>query len=379
VDAEFCARYFEFYGTAADKLLGETIPYRAGFTVMTLREPFGVTGHIVPWNYPLQIMGRSVGASLAAGNACVVKPAEDASLSILRVAELALECGLPVGAFNVVTGLGGVAGAALAAHPGIDHISFTGSPATGAAVQAAAARNNVGCTMELGGKSAQIVFADADIDAAVPALVSGIIQNAGQTCSAGSRALIERPAWERVVGKLAVAFRDLTIGLGRDDPAIGPLINARQHARVKGFVAKARSDGIPVLAEATVPGNAPAGGYFVPPILFGPVPAEHPIAQEEVFGPVLAATPFDTEEEAIRLANGTPYGLVAGVWTGDGARQMRMAAKLRCGQVFLNNFGAGGGVELPFGGVKRSGFGREKGLEGLKSFTVLKTVAIKHG
>jgi aldehyde dehydrogenase (NAD+) len=186
-DAEFCARYFDFYGTAADKLHGETIPFRPGYTVFAVREPWGVTGHIIPWNYPAQIMGRSVGAALAAGNACVVKPAEDASLSTLRVAELALEAGLPPGVFNVVTGYGHGAGAALAAHPGIDHISFTGSPQTGAAVQAAAARNNVSVTMELGGKSPQIIFADANLDDAVPSIVAAIVQNAGQTCSAGSR------------------------------------------------------------------------------------------------------------------------------------------------------------------------------------------------
>lgn len=378
-DIEFCARYFDFYGTAADKLHGETIPFRPGYTVMALREPWGVTGHIIPWNYPAQIMGRSVGAALAAGNACMVKPAEDASLSTLRIAELALEAGLPAGVFNVVTGYGHEAGAALAAHPGIDHISFTGSPGTGGAVQAAAAKNNVSVTMELGGKSPQIVFEDADIEAALPFLVNAIVQNAGQTCSAGSRLLIQASIWDQVVAQLAPLFAALEVGHGTSDAAVGPLINARQQARVEGMVRKAISDGAPVLAEGRMAKDAPAGGFYVTPKLLGPVAADHPIAQEEIFGPVLVAMPFTDEADAVRLANGTAYGLVAGVWTRDGARQMRMVRKLKCGQVFLNNFGAAGGVELPFGGAGRSGFGREKGIEGLKSFTVIKTAAFRHG
>ena len=378
-DIEFCARYFEFYGSAADKLMGETIPFREGFTVMTLREPHGVTGHIIPWNYPAQIMGRSVAAALAAGNACVVKPAEDASLSTIRVAELALEAGLPAGAFNVVTGYGKEAGAALAAHPGLDHISFTGSPGTGASVQAAAAMNNISVTMELGGKSPQIVFADADIEAAIPSIIASIIQHAGQTCSAGSRLLAERPVWDQVMARLGPEFSRIACGPGLDDPACGPLINARQRDRVVSMTAAAKAAGVPVIAEGTVMAAAPRGGFYAAPVLFGPVAPMSDIAQQEVFGPVLAATPFSGEDEAVALANGTAYGLVAGVWTRDGGRQMRMVRRLRCGQVFVNNFGAAGGVELPFGGVRRSGFGREKGLEGMKSFTVLKTAAFRHG
>ncbi|MDQ3460584.1 MAG: aldehyde dehydrogenase family protein [Deinococcota bacterium] len=377
-DISACARYCEYYAGAADKLHGETVPYHDGFTVITLREPHGVTGHIIPWNYPAQIFGRSVVAALAAGNACVVKPAEDACQSILRLAELALEAGLPEGVLNVVTGYGEEAGAALAGHPDIDHISFTGSPAVGTLVQGAAALHNRPVTMELGGKSPQLVFADADLESALPSLVNAVIQNAGQTCSAGSRLLVERSAYDAVMERLAESFGKLRTGAATQGPDCGPLISARQKGRVQGFLDRVRADGLEVVAQGTV-ADAPAGGFYVLPTLVGNVPPEHPLAQQEVFGPVLAATPFEGEDEAVALANGTDYGLLAGVWTADGGRQMRLARRLKAGQVYVNNYGAGGGIELPFGGVKRSGFGREKGFEGLKSFTVLKTVTFKHG
>jgi len=378
-DVVACARYFEFYGTAADKLHGETIPYRDGMTVIVLREPWGVTGHIIPWNYPLQIMGRSVGAALAAGNATVVKPAEDASLSIVMIGELALEAGVPPGVFNVVTGYGHEAGAALSAHPDINHISFTGSPQTGTAVQQAAARNNVSVVMELGGKSPQIVFADADLDAAVPVIVAAIVQNAGQTCSAGSRLLVERPVYEALIGRLKPIFDGLKVGPGCDDLDCGPLVNAKQKARVEAMVGAAVAAGVPVIAEGALAPGASQDGFFVTPKILGPVPPTERIACDEIFGPVLVVTPFDSEDEAVAYANATDYGLVASVWTRDGGRQMRLVHKIKAGQVYINNYGAGGGVELPFGGYKRSGFGREKGFEGLKSFTVMKTAVFRHG
>jgi len=378
-DAAACARYFEFYGGAADKLHGDTIPYPREFTVLTWREPHGVSGHIIPWNYPLQIFGRSVGAALAAGNACVVKPAEDACLSLLRVAELAAGIGLPAGALNVVTGLGREAGAALAAHAGVDHLSFTGSPATGAWVAQEAAKRHCPVTLELGGKGPQIVFADADLEAALPVLVNAIVQNAGQTCSAGSRLLAERSCYEKLLARLADRFAALRVGPALADLDCGPLIRASQLERVQAFLAEAERDGIATVARATLAADAPAGGYYVVPRLLRDVPPGCRLAREEVFGPVLAAMPFADEAEAVRLANGTDFGLVAGVWTADGGRQLRMARAIRSGQVFVNSFGAGGGVELPFGGVKHSGYGREKGFEALHGCTTLKTVVLRHG
>jgi len=378
-DAAACARYFEFYAGAPDKLHGTTIPYAEGYTVLTWREPHGVTGHIIPWNYPLQIFGRSVGASLAAGNACVVKPAEDACLSLLRLAELAAEAGLPPGVLNLVTGLGSEAGAALAAHEGIAHMSFTGSPATGASVAKQCAERHCPVTLELGGKGPQIVFADADVDAALPVIVNAIVQNAGQTCSAGSRLLVERPLYETLLAKLGERFAALRSGPALADVDCGPLIRASQQQRVRGFLDAAKRDRIDIVAQGSVLPDAPADGYYVPPTLLRDVPATHRLACEEVFGPVLVAMPFDDEAHAVALANGTGFGLVTGVWTRDGARQLRMARAIESGQVFVNSYGAGGGVELPFGGVKHSGHGREKGFEALYGFTTVKTVVLQHG
>ncbi|ARE38638.1 Aldehyde dehydrogenase [Rhodovulum sp. P5] len=376
-DAAALARYLEFYGGAADKIMGETIPYQEGYTVYTLREPHGVTGHIIPWNYPMQIIGRSVGAALAMGNACVLKPAEDACLSALAFAKLAEEAGLPAGALNVVPGLGEEAGAALAAHPDVAHISFTGSLTVGRLVQQAAARHVAPVTLELGGKSPQIVFADADLDAALPFLVNAGIQNAGQTCSASSRILVQRTIYEEVLRRMSYRYRALQVGPALDDMDVGPLISKAQKEIVEGYLA--RGADLEIAAEGRIIGNAPAGGHYVAPRLLANVAPNHVLAQEEIFGPVQTLIPFEDEEEAIAIANGTGYGLVASVWSRDGARQMRMAKALRSGQVFINNYGAGGGVELPFGGVGKSGHGREKGFEALYGFSTLKTVAARHG
>jgi len=372
-DIRAVARYFEFYGGAADKIHGEVIPYLNGYNVSVVREPLGVTAHIIPWNYPAQMFGRTLAPALAMGNACVIKPAEEACLVCLELGQLAVEAGFPAGALNIVTGLGERAGAALTQHPGINFISFTGSPEVGRLVQEAAAVHHIPVTLELGGKSPQVVFADADLELAALTVCKAVVQNAGQTCSAGSRVLVERSIFDRFMGMVAAHFSALRIGRPEDDADLGPLISATQQKRVLQFIENARRDGLPVLAERQPPA-ALEGGFFVPPMLFGPVPADNALVCREVFGPVLAAQVFDSEEEAVALANGTEFGLVAGVWTRDGARQQRLAKRIVSGQVFINCYGAGGGVELPFGGTKRSGHGREKGLIALEEFSTTKTI-----
>jgi aldehyde dehydrogenase (NAD+) len=245
-------------------------------------------------------------------------------------------------------------------------------------IQTAAARNAIPVTLELGGKSPQIVFADADLDAALPFLVNAGIQNAGQTCSAASRILVERPVFDEVVARMAERYRALRVGPALQDPDVGPVISSRQRQIIQGYLDLIKESGLHVAAQAELPDTLPGQGCYVAPTLVADVAANHRIAQEEIFGPVQAVIPFDGEAEALRIANGTAYGLVAGVWTRDGSRALRVARKLQCGQVFINNYGAGGGIELPFGGVKHSGHGREKGFEALYGFSVLKTLAIKH-
>jgi aldehyde dehydrogenase (NAD+) len=378
-DIEALARYFEFYGGAADKVHGEVIPYLAGYSVNVVREPCGVVGHIIPWNYPAQMLGRTIGPALAMGNTSVVKPAEDACMTSLRVAQLANEAGLPAGVLNIVTGYGKEAGAALAGHPGINLITFTGSPAVGVAIQTAAAANYVKCVLELGGKCPQVVFADADLDKAVPVIVGAIVQNAGQTCSAGSRVLIQREIYDQVVERIAARFREVRVGLPDSSPDCGPIITKAQFVRVQQFIEDCKNSGLPVIAEGNMAQDLPAQGYYARPTFFGPVPRDHRLAHEEVFGPVLAALPFDDEDDAVALANGTDYGLVAAVWSENGARQQRIAKRLEGGQVFINCYGAGGGVELPFGGIRKSGHGREKGFLALEEFSITKTVVSHHG
>lgn len=378
-DLQVTARYFEFFGGAADKVHGQVIPFIAGHHAMLLREPYGVTGHILPWNYPAQMFGRSLAPALAMGNATVLKPSEDACLTSLKLAEIGSEAGMPPGAINIVTGLGEEAGAALTAHRGVDFLSFTGSPEVGTYVQKAAAQNHVKCVLELGGKSPQIVFADADLERALPVIVRAITQNSGQTCSAGSRLLVQEEIYDSFVKEVAARFARVRVGTPKMDLDCGPLINKAQKERVEGFLRQASDTGVQILAQGQLADGLPAGGYYVKPTLAGPVPRDHRIACEEVFGPVLSVLPFKDEEDAVHLGNATEFGLLAGIWTRDGGRQMRMAKRLRSGQVFINCYGAGGGVELPFGGVKKSGHGREKGFISLEEVSVLKTVVQFHG
>lgn len=374
-DTDTAAQYFEFYGGYADKVYGETIPLGGDRLGITLLEPLGVTGHIIPWNYPLQIGARTIAPSLMVGNACVVKPAEEAPLTTLELGALALDVGIPPGVLNIVPGRGEIAGAHLAGSDGIDHLSFTGGLATGRLVMHAAAENVKPVLLELGGKSPSIVLDDADLDDAVPVLTKALIQNAGQTCSAGSRVVVTRARHDELVDRLDRSLAAVTMGPGIDDPDMGPLISAAQQTRVRDYVALGRAEGADIV-RSTDDAIEMGGGYFFPPTLFAGVAPEMRIANEEIFGPVLSVLAVDDENAAIAVANGTPYALVASVWTRDVGSALRVARRVQAGQVFVNSYGAGGGIALPFGGSKHSGFGREKGVEAVRNYTSTKTVVV---
>jgi aldehyde dehydrogenase (NAD+) len=377
-DVEVAARYFEFYAGVADKLMGHTIPVTSGLLDYTLRVPIGVSGQIVPWNYPIQIGARGAAPALAAGCCVVMKPSSEAPMTALALGKLSIEAGLPAGVFNVVPGSGATAGERLAAHPGVDQITFTGSVETGIHVMKLAADHVAPVTLELGGKSPNVVFADADMDITITGVANAIFQNAGQTCSAGSRLLVEASAHDQVVDLLTKKVRSMTLGPGVDDPDMGPLISRRQFEKVMDYIAIARKEGAVVAAGGTRPTDPRLGdGFFMEPTLLDRVEAGMHVHDEEIFGPVLAISTFTTVEEAARLANRSDYGLVAGVWTRDINKALFMADRIRSGQVYVNTYGAGGGVELPFGGFKKSGFGREKGLQALDSYLQTKNVCIK--
>jgi aldehyde dehydrogenase (NAD+) len=379
-DVQVAARYFEFFGGVADKIMGHTIPLGPGFLDFTVREPIGVSAQIVPWNYPIQIGARGVAPAIAAGCAVVLKPSSEAPMTALTLGEIGLECGLPPGALNVVPGTGAEAGVALASHPDINQLTFTGSVDVGIAVARMAAGNVVPVVMELGGKSPNIVFADADLDAAVRGVSTAIFQNAGQTCSAGSRLLVERSAHAALVAKLTERARSMRIGPGVSDPDMGPIISKRQLETIERYVAIGAQEGATIATGGGRPSGASLGqGFYFQPTLLDGVSADMRVAQEEIFGPVLAIVAFDDLDEAATIANRSQYGLVAGIWTRDITKAMTLASRLKSGQVYINTYGAGGGVELPFGGYKKSGYGREKGLESLVSYTQVKNVCIKFG
>jgi aldehyde dehydrogenase (NAD+)/betaine-aldehyde dehydrogenase len=308
----------------------------------------------------------------------VLKPAEDAPLTAMRLGEIALECGLPPGVVNVLPGTGPEAGAALASHPDINQLTFTGSVSVGIAVAKMAADNVVPVVMELGGKSPNIVFADADLDLTAQGVANAIFQNAGQTCSAGSRLLVERKAHDALLARLTDRAKSMRVGPGVSDPDMGPIISRKQLEMIEGYVKIGQSEGAQVAAGGGRPLDPALGrGFFFQPTLLDRVSPDMRVAQEEIFGPVLAIITFDEVEEAIAIANRSQYGLVAGVWTRDINKAMTVASRIKSGQVYINTYGAGGGVELPFGGYKKSGYGREKGLESLASYTQIKNVCVK--
>lgn len=372
-DATVTARYFTFYGRTIEAYYGDYLPVDSSFHAFTRREPLGVSGSIVAWNYPMQLFGRAVAPAVVTGNTVVLKPADETPRTAVRLAELATEAGFPSGVINIVPGIGAEAGQALAEHPDLDHIGFVGSNPVGMSIATSAAQNLIPSTLELGGKSPHIVFPDADLESVSTYITKGLLQNAGQTCSAGSRLIVHSSVAEELYSLLAKNFESTSIGSGAEDKDLGPLVSVKQQNRVKTFVDEAEGE---VVVGGGVPQELPQGAYFTPTIIARVDPSSK-IAQEEVFGPVLVTMEFDSEDEAVEIANGTDYALMAAVWTNDVARAHRMALRVEAGQVYVNAFGAGGGVEYPFGGFKKSGYGREKGYEALDGYTATKTVIMK--
>lgn len=379
-DVAIAASYYEYYGGFADKIQGETIPVNATHLTYTVREPRGVCAIIVPWNFPIQTSSRGLAPALAAGNAVVMKPAEEACLTPLRLGQLALEAGFPPGIVNVVPGIGEEAGAALSSHSGINHITFTGSVETGVAVTRAAAGNVVPVVLELGGKGPHLVFDDARLDQALSIVARAAFRVSGQSCSSGSRLIIHERIAGAFVERLAAQVAMLRVGRGEDDPDLGPLISKRQQDRVQSYIAIGQQEGARLVASGSLPSDpALEQGFFVAPTVFDHVAPELRIFQEEIFGPVLVVTTFADEDEAIRLANDTPYGLVAGIWTESLGRAHRVARQLQAGNIYVNNWASGTGVATPFGGYKKSGIGREKGLETFHHYTQSKAVSLYIG
>jgi phenylacetaldehyde dehydrogenase len=371
-DVAGTARVLHYYAGWPTKLRGDVHATDRRFLAMTVHEPVGVCGQIIPWNYPLLMASWKLGPALAAGNTVVLKPAEQTPLSALRLAELCLEAGIPPGTVNVVTGDGST-GAALAAHPGLDKLAFTGSTEAGRSVMAAASRAITRVTLELGGKNPNVVFADADLDAAVEGALAGAFENCGQACIAGSRLLVERAAHDEVVARVAERARAMEVGPGwREGVELGPLVSAEQRARVLGYVEGAAAEGAEVVTgDAALPGP----GHFVRPAVVGSVTPAMRIFREEVFGPVVTVTPFDGPDEAVALANDTRYGLAAAVWTRDGGRAIAVARRIRAGTVWVNAYGSIR-PEVPFGGFGESGLGRELGAHGLAAYTEPKSLFV---
>lgn len=376
-DVAGAARSFEYYAGACDKLEGSTFPLGRDYLGYSSYEPIGVTAHIVPWNFPISTTARGLAPALAAGCTAVVKPAEQTPFSALLLAELLVQAGLPRGVCNVVTGTGMHAGAPLVAHSDVDHVTFTGSVATGTGVMKSAADNITRLVLELGGKSPIIVLDDCDIDMAVDGILGAIFENAGQICSAGSRLIVEKTIHDELLDRLCERTSKIALGHGLKDPGMGPVNSSQQLARISGFIERASKRGAEMLAGGKVAADRETGkGWFFEPTIVADRPPDDELVQEEIFGPVLTVQRADDHEQAVALANGTRYGLVAGIYTSDFSAAHTMARDIRAGQIYINEYFAGG-IEVPFGGEGFSGFGREKGLEGLKSYCTVKSVAAR--
>jgi acyl-CoA reductase-like NAD-dependent aldehyde dehydrogenase len=380
-DARWCAgnaaAVMRYYAGAIDKFFGSTIPVDRDGIVLTFREPIGVTALITPWNFPLNIGNWKTAPALAAGNTVVLKPASLSPLSVLRYAELGLEAGLPPGALNVVPGPGGAVGDALVEHPLVGKVGFTGSTEVGVEIARKAAGTIKRVTLELGGKSACIVFADADLERAGRMAPFSVFENAGQDCCARSRLLVEASAKDELLEHYVAATRGIVVGDPESpDTQVGPLVSAGQRETVEGYIARGLDEGARVLEGGTRPdGDGLANGFYLRPTILGDCTNEMVVAREEIFGPVVSVITFETEDEAVRLANDTPYGLSGSIWTRDGARQLRVARALRTGAIGVNS-NSSVFPQAPFGGYKQSGVGKELGMEGLVHNTELKSVFV---
>ena len=376
-DIDGAIRAFEFYAGACDKIQGDVFPLPRDYLSYSLQEPIGIAAQIIPWNFPISTTARGVAPALAAGCSVVAKPAEQTPITALMMAELLSEAGLPDGVFNVITGLGDEAGSALVSHPDVNHITFTGSVPTGVNVMKSAADNVTRVVLELGGKSPVAIFKDADLEQAANGVMEGIFENAGQICSAGSRLLLDKSIQYEFLSILTERVKNMRLGHGLTKPDMGPINSQAQLEKIETYLWNAKSRGLDIVTGGNRTSDPKTGpGYFFEPTIINNVPADDVTVLEEIFGPVLVVQPFGTLDEAISLANGTDFALVAGIYTSNLSVAMRFARDVDAGQVFVNEYFAGG-IEVPFGGNKKSGFGREKGLEALKTYSKQKSVTIR--